>query len=342
MYNTEDYQRIFIPKNVTIVINAQNKGYIVDSDNKKSLESALLWARGSNFMTEEEMKARQIQILNYINDGFTLKLKEAAKTSSQSGKLSFWMCDITTPDGITFSVGVNSQLLCDLLLSTCFINGKCQEELKFGTKNSQGGFFCESMPAYKEYIQAEELRAKMNNASTTKYDPGDIVRTLSESKVYVGEMYKYFDIDCTEGRFFSWMTPDIGNTKITIYKKPQKLYVFASEGWNKSKPHEILDQDFLKKKPKRLLTGTTAEIAPIKDNYYNNLQNSYKRYIIDNLPDHWRPYPLLCDLQYGDDPNFSDERYNLIQNRIINCLNLLIAQHKGNPSDKNKIQLIIE
>ena len=195
MYNTEDYQRIFIPKNVTIVINAQNKGYIVDSDNKKSLESALLWARGSNFMTEEEMKARQIQILNCINDGFTLKLKEAAKTSSQSGKLSFWMCDVTTSDGITFSVGVNSQLLCELLLSTCFINGECQEELKFGTKNSQGGFFCESMPAYKEYIQAEQLRAKMTDASTTKYNPGDIVRTLSESKVYIGEMYKYFDID---------------------------------------------------------------------------------------------------------------------------------------------------
>lgn len=318
MHNTE-YTSIFIPKNITVVVK-HNKAYIADTDNEKTMSTAKLWADNNGYCMREE--ATPPQILQYINDGFRLKILSAAGNSSQSGKLSFWMCEITAPDNKTFNVGVNSELMCELICSSCFINGKCQEDLKFGVRNNQWGFFSESMPAYKEYIKSEKLRNEMNNNSTTKYNPGDIVRTLSESKLYVGEMYKYFDVKCRGGIYYPWEDNGISETEIIVYKTPKKFYTFASS--YRPDEYEIYPEtSMLKKKPKRLLTGARFDENAVKSKFYSALQSNYNEYLENTV--RWRPFALLSDLMYGDDPNSSEARTDMIRNRVSDCIKKLVT-----------------
>ena len=76
-----------------------------------------------DIITSNDGKKLNFNFSEYINDGFRLRILSAAGNSSQSGKLSFWTCEVTAPDNRTFNVGVNSELMCELICSSCFING---------------------------------------------------------------------------------------------------------------------------------------------------------------------------------------------------------------------------
>ena len=335
MHNV-DYTSIFIPKRVTVVIKPGNSAYIVDSDNPKTLHSAELWAT-YNYCGQ----SGEIEKLEYINDGFRLKVLSAAGKSSQSGKLSFWTCEITAPDGKTFNVGVNSELICELIQSSCFISGKCQEDLKFGTRNNQWGFFCESMPAYKEYVKSQDIRNELANNNTTKYKAGDIVRSLTEAKLYIGEMYKYFDIECNNGaNFYPWQDNSIGDTKIVIYKTPKKLYTFATS-WKEGEYEIWPDTGMLKKKPKRLLTGATFDVESVKSKFYDELKINHDEYIKQRV--RWRPYLLLSDLMYGEEPALSEERLESVKSRVSECVKYLVQHgHVYWNTSANSVTYVIE
>lgn len=132
-----------------------NQGYVVDYNNDKMLESALNWARWTwrdsalgnawreaaeklgydnpevkalNQKYDESAKRMEGIVHEYENGTFTIALAEAAEMSSQGGKVSFWNCVITAPDGNSFLVGINSELLLNLLLSNTLINGVCQKK----------------------------------------------------------------------------------------------------------------------------------------------------------------------------------------------------------------------
>lgn len=281
-----DYKGIKIYNKITIVERTEitedgynwrgrtvNQGYVVDQENKKMLDTALRWAEwtyydqslinkyweirnklGYNSKETKEAEAKYEAtrkemngvVHEYDNGSFTINLSESADRSSQGGKLSFWNCIITAPDGNSFLVGINSELLLHLLMSTTFINGTCQEKVWLGrVGGNQVGVFTEAMEDFKQAKLDEEQRTAVKNASN-KYVPGDIVGTLKEKQLYLGSIYKYYSFE--QGYRY-------GDKYIVIYDKPRVVHIFRGFYKHWKTEEEELNSYFTETltKPKRLI-----------------------------------------------------------------------------------------
>ena len=106
----EDYKSIFVPEKVTLIENRNGCVYISDSSNMKTLETGRNWAKG--FWNRDNYVPKEYE---YENDGFMLYIKSAACSSWHGGKLSFWTCEITAPDGKKFTTGINAESICELI-----------------------------------------------------------------------------------------------------------------------------------------------------------------------------------------------------------------------------------
>ena len=90
-WNYETYETIYTD---------EYQGFIVDTKNKKQLETAIRWGTITKYHYEDVDGKRTCtgstnippEQYTYDNKGFTLELSEAAEQSSQGGKLSFWNC----------------------------------------------------------------------------------------------------------------------------------------------------------------------------------------------------------------------------------------------------------
>ena len=186
-----------------------HQGYVVDAGNKKSLENAKHWAECREY--DESLRptkapynwdkyyasAREIPGIEhkYPNGQFELTLCDSADGSSQGGKLSFWNCIITCPDGLEVLVGINADILLELLLKNTFIDGKCQSKVWLGRiKGTQVGAFTENMELY-EQAQKDEASRQANAKADSKYVPGDIVKTLTGKDLYLGSVYQYYSFE---------------------------------------------------------------------------------------------------------------------------------------------------
>lgn len=190
------YRGIVIPEEVIIVENHGHQGFVVPSGNTKVLETALNWAEQMIYPSEgtweEKMsKAYKFEGIQnkYKNGHFRMRLSESADNSWNGGKLSFWNCNITAPDGKTYLVGINQDLLCSLLMNCTLIKGEVQEELWLGKQQGNTGLYTEDMEDFKqaqlEVKQKEEMKSK-----TKKYSVGDLVGTLTKDYIYLGEYTK--------------------------------------------------------------------------------------------------------------------------------------------------------
>ena len=229
-----------------------NQGYVVDADNEKMLETAKSWASWSgrdDHIREEYFKHKEARgikrydwnnedeeekalnkkwedsythhegvLHEYENGNFKIALSEAAGGSSQGGKLSFWNCVITAPDGKEFLVGINQDLLLHLLMATTAVKGEIQETIWLGrVKGTQVGAFTEDMEEFKQAIQDEIVRT---TPRTSKYVPGDIVSTGGSDLLYLGECYSYLG-QATESRDRYAHSP-------VVLTKPKKKYMYIS------------------------------------------------------------------------------------------------------------------
>lgn len=248
-----------------------NQGYVVDPENKKMLDTALRWAKWTKYdksilggkyywhkeVTDDMRKAYDASekkidgvVHEYNNGSFTISLSESASGSSQGGKLSFWNCIITAPDGNSFLIGINSELLLHLLMSTTFINGNCQEKVWLGRiGGAQVGVFTEAMEDFKQAKLDEEQRTAVKNASN-KYVPGDIVVTLKEKKLYLGSIYKYYSFE--QGDRYS-------DKYIVIYDKPKLVHIFRGFYKHWMSGIEELNNYYTETftKPKRIINSHT-------------------------------------------------------------------------------------
>lgn len=215
------------------------QAYLVDPSNKKQLESARHWAEwteyGPSFKNEETGKwEREYEIkhepveFTFYNNGFELELKDCAGGSSQGGKLSFWNC-LVTKDTKTFMIGINSDMLLDLLKNATFVNGKCQSPLIFITQKGRVGMTVEGSETHKQCIQDKELLSAFKSSQTSKFTFGDRISTATINDVYLGTITKYYDFDPGE-KNTTWRYNhfDIRDCKITKLKKPITFHLFES------------------------------------------------------------------------------------------------------------------
>lgn len=157
------------------------KAYVTDASDKKSLQSAINWAKGYRTNKEPE-------IIETDNKDFTISLESAASGSySQGGKLSFWMCKINKSGIPTFQVGINSDLLFNLFQHSIFNNGVCSEKVEFVRHLGQLGVLHKNMPEYKEMLADIETKNNIKTGKTTKWKPGYVYKTLTQEDVCFGK-----------------------------------------------------------------------------------------------------------------------------------------------------------
>lgn len=199
--------------NIIVVIAAAentkygcSQGYIVDPKNKKQLESALAWGRRAVYEQDKDGNLlkddKGILIWHYEdakavetdNKDFTLQLLESAGGSSQGGKLSFWNC-LITKDDIKCVVGINSELLLELMLQSTFTNGVCDKTVCFARKNGNVGALHPNMTQYKDAIKDNKIRKSVNTKKTSKWQLGHNYVTLSKNDFYLGNFYQPIKYD---------------------------------------------------------------------------------------------------------------------------------------------------
>ena len=249
------------------------QAYVVEKGNTKMLASAKDWAGSA--CKEYEFK----------NGEFTFSLCDPAHGSSQGGKLSFWNCLITI-DGNSFLIGISSEILCELLKNSTFINGTCKEKVYLGRINGNVGAFTSSMDLFKKGQEDEKIR---NEKKTTTYVPGDFVYTLKEERIYLGEGYKYFELErsiynhnltYSQRRDKNTFTLDFKNAdnKVFIYKEKCSWCSYINTTNNKGP--RFVDKE--KHEDIKDLKTAISDIAEERINYYIRSGRD-KEYIDDSV-----------------------------------------------------------
>lgn len=250
------------------------QAYLVDPSNKKQLESARNWATwteyGPSVKTEsgkwEREWTKEHKPLEYTfgNQHFNLELLDCAGGSSQGGKLSFWNC-IVSKNNQRFKIGINSDMLLELLKNATFVKGVCQDDLLFVTDNGKVGMCAEGSEVHKAAIKDMELRAESKKKAVSKFSFGDIVTTPTLKEVYLGTITQYYTFDPGINANRYAIDYNLHDCTITKLAKPITYHVFDSVYGNKTKISEFLDgygtsrwcsyPDFKKTCPKRVIDG---------------------------------------------------------------------------------------
>lgn len=177
-------------------------GYVVEHGDEKSLESAKSWAFEREYDREkrEYTTAHEPAVHTFDNNGFTVKILKSAGGSSQGGRLSFMACEIEK-DGVKFVIGVNDELLVDLIRNSTIVKGVVQEKVMFVRKSGRPGFIHEGMEAYQEANADMKLKADMKKAKkTSKWELGGVYKTLTQMSVCLGKAYDLYEEYDSEGR----------------------------------------------------------------------------------------------------------------------------------------------
>ena len=245
------------------------QGYLVDPTNKKQLEAARNWGTTYKSIYEEVDGKRQFvdkEIIEsdeytYDNDGFTLELHNSAGGSSQGGKLSFWNCWITAPDGHRFLIGIAADLLLDVLKSSTIINGIVQDKLMFARCNGGVGMLSKSMDSYKNAVNDMAIKKKMSSGKTKKVIPGHIYETTTEQNIYVGKMYQWYEEVRDKRQVDYWHRYG----KLIGFKRLEKprefiFYPSYSEGKDKLSDYSAWTWQCRNSAPARRDSGKTIEM----------------------------------------------------------------------------------
>ena len=174
------------------------QGYIVDPANKKMKETAQRWAETCRAKYDETGQYKGYdrepgEEFLYDNDGFRLELLETAGGSSQGGKLSFWNCWVTAPDGKRFKVGIAADLLLELLLQTVFDRGACTSPLCFARCKGGVGMLHKDSVSYQQALSDMQKKADVKTKKTSKHKIGYAYSALQEVGGYIADLYVWYD-----------------------------------------------------------------------------------------------------------------------------------------------------
>lgn len=261
-----------IPETITLVLKNTRwckipQAYI--AIDKSSLESGLRWAESRDYPSEA------VTIKNGAIK--TVTIEDSACYSSQGGKLSFWTCILTLPDGRECSIGINSDNLCDFIKVNTFVNGKCEANIYLGRENSQQAIFTENMDSFKEGLDKRELKAAKQSSS---YEVGDLVQSMTQNQVYIGKIYQYLDIYIRKD--YSYNSRSYVIDYIVVWNKnPEAQHWLPSIDLDTLEPSIfIYDSQCYNKKPKRIITGNSLSSQEVKQ-AFDNAVNRYEENISD-------------------------------------------------------------
>lgn len=193
------------------------KAYLVDPEDKKQVEAARNWAKNHNDPTIPEM-------IVLDNEGFTIQIADAANGSSQGGKLSFWTCLVSKEDVGPYAIGINSDLLCDLIIHSNMQEGKCSVPVSFARKNGQVGVLHPGMPAYEEMMADMERKNSMNSGKTSKWIPGSVYETATKRELYLGNFQKCLSV--SYDRYLRPGEPINVTLDLKVEAKPVLLHMY--------------------------------------------------------------------------------------------------------------------
>lgn len=250
------------------------QAYLVDPSNKNQLKAAQRWATyteyGDYVKTDsgkwEYTWKKEHEPLEYTfgNQHFKLELLDCAGGSSQGGKLSFWNCVVSKEDK-RFKIGINSEMLLELLKNATFIKGVCQDDLLFVTDNGRVGMCAEGSEVHRSALRDMETKAAAKKNAVSKFSFGDIITTPTLREVYLGTITKYYSFDPGSNSQYNYQYLHYRDCTITKLAKPITYHVFDSICGEKVKVSDFLNDygtsrwysypDYKKTCPKRTIEG---------------------------------------------------------------------------------------
>lgn len=276
---------------------SRQQAYLVDPANKKQLENARNWAKwteygpshkndAGNYVSEYIIKHDPVEF-EFDNNGFGLELLDCAGGSSQGGKLSFWNC-IVTHDENQFVIGINSDMLLELLKNATFINGKCQSPLIFITKSGKVGMTVEGSETWKQCISDRKLKKEMQAKAVSKFSFGDKISTATIKEIYLGTLTQYYKVETGDTRYY--YNRDLDPCRYTVTKLAKPIvYHLTDSDWrygsydlkNFAKVSEVIEYykdsdsiyaypDLKKKCAKRAISGK-LELDVTEEDFYKAL-----------------------------------------------------------------------
>lgn len=235
-----EYKGWKIPEKLYIYAKKNNIRYdypqamIASSNKPEAIDTAKRWASGKYCDYTEN------DYVEYVIDNKDIKLEiiDGANGSSQGGKLSFWNC-ILSKDNMKVVVGIGSDLLLELLKSSTFINGKCQDKLIMARIGQHWGALHENMEQYKQAVQDIELRNQIDNAKkTSKWEKGYEYYTKTSSKVYLYDLYVWRILEPISTN--CWCNNKM--YELIEFSKPKIMKVTNNSNWIKNKNIKTLSQ----------------------------------------------------------------------------------------------------
>ena len=295
-----DYQGYKLIDDIILVCKKQRKdeeymqAYLVDPTNKKQLETARHWATYTEYgpwhrdpetgkvVYEYKIEHDPVEF-TFANEDFRLELLDCAGGSSQGGKLSFWNCLVKKDDNV-FKIGINSEMLLDLLKNAAFNKGACEDPLVFITCKGKVGLTIVGSDLYKQCLKDRELKDTIKAAATTKYSFGSRIKTATLQDLYLGKLTKYYSFDMGGQSFWGY---HFNPSKCTITKlaKPTDVHLteWDSDYYRCDKISEVLNiytdnvrksPTIVTKRPKRVVPGS-LELDLTEKEFYKQLLTKY-------------------------------------------------------------------
>ena len=234
------------------------QGYVVDPSNKSMLKSALEWGRQSKsiyvdgkFSHSEEIPPVQYE---FDNSGWELELLRTAGGSSQGGKLSFWDCKLTKDDKV-FEIGINADLLLDVLKAHNFKKGKCDTPLMFARCKGGVGLLSEKMEEYKQALADMQKKETLKTKKTSKHQIGHAYSALHEVQAYLGDLWAWYEPVVEKRGYWEHV---VGFRRL---KEPVKFHWFPTlYNWDPGTRIPVSKIKFLGMDPSALRTKLPARI----------------------------------------------------------------------------------
>ncbi len=204
------------------------QGYVVDPTNKSMMKTALEWGKQNKSIYKDgkfdHNEVIEPQVFEFENRDWQMEILRTADGSSQGGKLSFWTCKVSKDEHV-FEVGINADLLLDVIKSQTIVNGRCDAGFMFARCKGGVGLLCEGMPEYEQALADMQKKQNLKTKKTSKHQLGHAYSALHEVQAYVADLWVHYEPITTKTTYRSgWRSYE--GTEVIGFRKLEKPIKF--------------------------------------------------------------------------------------------------------------------